>query len=98
MQNQNADPHLTNLILNADFDHLNQALTLRLFGEVREHRRRIDALEEKLDLLNEYILQILDSQNEQIEESKGLILNCIRHKDSEIENLQGLVNIYCPLD
>lgn len=100
MQNQNADPHLTNLIQNADFDHLNQALTLRLFGEVRELRRRIDALEKKLDLLNlnEYILQILDSQNEEINECKDLILNRIRNQKSEIEELRSLVNWYCPPD
>ncbi len=95
MQNQNADPHLTNFIQNADSDHLYQALTLRLFGEVREHRCRIDALEKKLDLLNEYMLQILDSQNEQINECKDLTLNRIRNQKSEIEELKNLVSWYC---
>ncbi len=95
MQNRNADPHLTNLILNADFEHLNQALTLRLFDEVRENRRSISALKRQLDALNEDILHILDNQDMEISECKDLILNRIRNQTSEIEELRSLVNWYC---
>ncbi|MBD2503791.1 hypothetical protein [Anabaena azotica] len=95
MRKQNADPHLTSLILDADFDHLDQALTLRLFREVRENRCRISALERKLDAINEE-LKKFSNRDEQIEECKNLILNRLRYLDAEIEELQGLVNIYCP--
>jgi len=56
---------------------------------------RISRLEKNSRLIDINASQELDSQKQQIEECKDLILTRIRNQDLEIEKLRSLVNWYC---
>ncbi|AFZ00739.1 hypothetical protein [Calothrix sp. PCC 6303] len=89
MLSHNADPHLLNLLMNADLEQINQALILRLVTENCGFKHRIDTLESQ----NEEILQKLDNLENIYNE-----IPYLRHLVDQNEELQNLVDFYCPPD
>lgn len=89
MLSHNADPHLLNLLMSADLEQINQALICRLVAENHDSKHRIDILESQ----HKEILQRLDNLDNISNE-----IPYLRHLVDRNEELQNLVDFYCPPD
>ncbi|MBW4603560.1 MAG: hypothetical protein KME29_29335 [Calothrix sp. FI2-JRJ7] len=96
MSGQNNDPRLTNLILHADIEQVNHLLMLRLLAEQCKQSHCISDLEARhsdSEARHKEILQRV----EKLEEFYGLI-SYFRHLAARNEELQDVVDSFCPPD
>jgi hypothetical protein len=100
MQKQNVDLLLIRKALHELYNLVSAMEAVQKQNNIQAHQlsiqdSRISRLEKNSRLIDINASQELDSQKQQIEECKDLILTRIRNQDLEIEKLRSLVNWYC---